>query len=79
VIDHIMWIVSAAALAGAWMVNRKMWQGQAVWCATNVAWVAYDLWIGAWAQAGLFAAFLVLSVVGCVKWLREERAKGGAR
>ena len=77
-IQYLALLPTAASLIGAWMVNRKMWQGQALWCAANVAWIAYDLWLGAWAQAGLFGAYLVLSTWGTVKWLREERARGGA-
>jgi len=75
-IGAAMWAVAAACLSGAWMVNRKMWQGQATWCATNIALVAYNLWIGSYPQAGLFAAYLFLSTWGCIKWLREKRREG---
>jgi len=67
-IHHLMWIVTAASIVGVILnIHRQRWCF-ALWSVTNVCWIAYDLWIGANAQAGLQAVYLGLSVWGWHKW-----------
>ncbi len=39
-----------------------------VWSITNIAWVAYNIWLGARVQAVMFFIYLILSMWGLYKW-----------
>ena len=70
-----MWLVTAASLAGVVMNIYKYPMCFAVWCGTNLAWMVYDIRIGAYPQAAMFFVYLVTSVWGLWKWTREAGAK----
>jgi len=70
-----MWLVTAASLAGVVMNIYKYPMCFAVWCGTNLAWMVYDIRIGAYPQAAMFFVYLVTSVWGLWKWTREMGAK----
>lgn len=61
----------AAFVATIANVYKQRWCF-AVWLVTNSFWAAYDLSIGAYAQAGLFAAYAVLAVLGLYQWSKKE-------
>jgi len=66
--DNLMWLVTAAAIVGAiGNVRHRRW-GFAVWIVTNACWLAYDLAIGANAQAALFAVYAGLAIWGWLSW-----------
>ena len=63
-----MWIVAGVSLIGTVLNVYKRRGGFAVWAVTDVAWVAYDLSIGANAQAALLAIYGAMAVWGFLKW-----------
>jgi len=65
---HAMWLVTAAAIVGAWLNVKKRRSGFAVWMLTNLLNAGYCLWIGQPAQALLFGVFLGLAVWGWISW-----------
>ena len=72
-IDHWMWLVTFASLVGTVAnVYKRRWCF-AVWLVTNLCWAAYDLAIGATAQAALMAVYAGLAVWGLIRW-RHPRA-----
>jgi len=71
----MMWLVTALSLAGVVLNIYKQPVCFALWCVTNAAWIAYDIAIGAHAQAAMFAVYLATSVWGLVKWTREKTRK----
>lgn len=72
-IDLIMWAVALAALAGTWAnVRRQRWCF-AVWAVTNVAWVLYDVHLGAWPQAALMVVYTGLAVYGWFAWSKPAQ------
>jgi hypothetical protein len=75
-LDYAMWIVTAASLVGT-VANIKKRRGCfTVWIVTNTIWAAYDLSIGAFAQAALMATYAVLSVWGAIAWRAPENGRG---
>ena len=68
ILQHAMWGVTGAAIAGAWLNVRKQRSGFAVWCFTNAANAAWCIAIGQYAQAGLFVVFLALAIWGWIAW-----------
>lgn len=67
-LNVIMWIVAGVSLIGTVLNVYKRRGGFAVWAVTDVAWVAYDLSIGANAQAALLAIYGAMAVWGFLKW-----------
>jgi hypothetical protein len=62
------WAVTLASLIGVELNIRKNPACFGVWAVTNACWCVYDLSLGAYAQAALFAVYFVQSVRGLVKW-----------
>lgn len=42
-----------------------------VWLFTNLFWIIYDLWIGAYGQALLYVANFVICVIGLRNWKKK--------
>jgi len=69
-LDRLMWVVMTAAFVGAVLNVMELRSCFAVWCLTNAAWAAYNIVIGANAQAALFAGYFGLAVWGWISWGR---------
>lgn len=67
-----MWVVTVTSIVGtvANIYKRRWCFG--VWLVTNSLWTAYDVWLGAWAQAALMAVYTGLAVWGLIQWRRHE-------
>lgn len=63
-----MWFVTAVSIVGVILniYGRRacFW----IWIVTNAVWFAYDLWLGAYPQAALFAVYFALAVWGLCVW-----------
>jgi len=69
---NAMWAVTAAAIVGTLAnCHKKRW-GFVVWMVTNSLLTAYNVYIGEWAQAALWATYVGIAVYGWVQW-----GKGG--
>jgi len=51
-------------------VYKKRWCF-VIWLFTNGFWCVYDIMIGAYSQAILFAIYFVLAVHGLIKWRKD--------
>ena len=69
------WTFVALSLLGNVFVIKKNVIGQWIWAVSNIGWVAYDLYIGAYSQAFLFAVYLGLCVWGIMSWTRSAKAE----
>jgi len=79
----LMWAVTAASIAGAWLNVRRRRSGFAVWICTNTANAARCVWVGEYAMAFGFAVFLGLAIWGWIAWKQNgkretEKMEGGA-
>lgn len=64
----LMWIVAAASLvATVANIKRRRWCFP-IWAVTNSAWMLYDAWLGAYAQAALMAVYVGLAFWGLYEW-----------
>jgi nicotinamide riboside transporter PnuC len=71
------WALVVIALIGTVMNVRRMRAGFVFWTASNLGLAAVNARSGDWAQATLYAVFLVLAVWGWVDWGQAiARAKG---
>jgi nicotinamide mononucleotide transporter len=62
---------TAFSLAAQWMTTRKWLESWLVWIAVDAAYVAMYVSQRLFATAGLYAAFLVLAVLGFREWRRS--------
>jgi membrane protein implicated in regulation of membrane protease activity len=67
------WFVSGIALIGILFNIKKDSRCFLIWVFTNAFWCVYDWSIGAKAQSLLFLIYFILSIVGLVKWYRDEK------
>ena len=76
-IGNLMWAVTLASLGGTIAnIYKRRWCFW-VWLFTNALWTAYDLWLGAWAQAALMGTYTVLAVWGLIRWKRLPQEPAG--
>ena len=64
------WTVAIVALIGAWLNARTNILGFVLWIFTNSFWVYHNIKTKEYAQAILYAAFLLMAVYGLVNWLK---------
>ena len=71
--DNLSWILVVLSLAGNIFVIKKNVLGQWLWALSNVGWITFDLYIGAYSQAFLFLIYLGMCVWGIIAWTRESK------
>ena len=59
---------TAASLVGQFLLARKYIENWAVWIVVNVVSVGLFAYKSLWLTAGLYAVFIVLSIVGWRTW-----------
>lgn len=53
--------------AGPTMITKWLW------AISNLGWITFDLWIGAYSQAFLFAVYFGMCVWGIIAWSKEAQ------
>jgi len=76
--DLISWLFVILSLAGNIFVIKKNVLGQWLWATSNVGWISYDLYIGAYSQAFLFTVYLGMCIWGIIAWTKEARMEAEA-
>ena len=64
-------MIDSTSLVAQWMMTRKILQNWLIWIAVDVVYVPMFVSQGLYATAVLYAAFLVLAVMGYVEWRRS--------
>lgn len=70
---NLSWILVALSLAGNFFVIKKNVAGQWLWGIANLGWIAFNIYIGAYSQAFLFAVYFGMCVWGIITWSKEAR------
>ena len=66
-------LLTATSLAAQWMMTRKILESWLLWIAVDVVYVPMFYTQALYATAMLYAAFLVLAVMGFFEWRRSLR------
>ena len=64
-------LLTTTSLVAQWMMTRKILQNWLIWIAVDVVYVPMFVSQGLYATAVLYAAFLVLAVMGYAEWRRS--------
>jgi len=75
IIYNLSWVLVALSLIGNIFVVKKNVLGQWLWAISNVGWISYDIYIGAYSQAFLFSAYLLLCIWGIISWTKDNNNK----
>lgn len=70
----LSWILVFLSLAGNVFVIKKNVLGQWLWAIGNTGWVIFDVSIGNYSQATLFAVYIGMSIWGIIAWTKEAKA-----
>jgi nicotinamide mononucleotide transporter len=68
-------VTSTASIVGQWMMTRKILENWTVWIGVNVLSIGMYVYKGLDQTAGLYAGFLVLAIMGYIKWRRSYLAE----
>ncbi|ADI38259.1 putative uncharacterized protein [Waddlia chondrophila 2032/99] len=71
--ENLSWIFVILSLAGNVFVIKKNVIGQWLWAISNIGWVVYDLSIGNYSQALLFAVYVCTSIWGIIAWTKDDQ------
>jgi nicotinamide mononucleotide transporter len=64
-------LLATTSLVAQWMMTRKILENWILWIAVDVVYVPTFISQGLYATAMLYAAFLVLALMGVVEWRRS--------
>jgi len=64
-------LLTTTSLVAQWMMTRKILENWVLWVAVDIVYVPMFISQGLYATAMLYAAFLVLAVMGFVDWRRS--------
>ena len=67
-------LLATTSLVAQWMMTRKILENWILWIAVDVVYVPMFISQGLYATAMLYAAFLVLALMGVVEWRRSITA-----
>ena len=67
-------LLTTTSLVAQWMMTRKILENWMLWIAVDVVYVPTFISQGLYATAMLYAAFLVLALMGVVEWRRSITA-----
>lgn len=70
--DIVTWGLVAISLSGNIFIIKKNVIGQWMWAFANIGWVAFNLTLGAYAQAFLFAVYFGMCVWGIIAWNKKS-------
>lgn len=73
--ENLSWILVILSLAGNVFVIKKNVLGQWLWALSNLGWISFDLYIGAYSQAFLFVVYFGMCVWGIVAWTKDNKEK----
>ena len=71
--ETLSWILVVLSLAGNIFVVKKNVIGQWMWATSNLGWISYDLYIGAYSQAFLFVVYFGMCVWGIIAWSKDDK------
>lgn len=69
----LTWICSIISLLGTILNSNMNKYGNFIWIFTNMFWLVYDFYIGAYAQSLLYFIYLLLAIYGFIKWTMKEK------
>ena len=67
-------LLATTSLVAQWMMTRKILENWILWIAVDLVYVPMFISQGLYATAMLYAAFLVLALMGVVEWRRSITA-----
>lgn len=70
--SQLSWILVVLSLAGNVFVVKKSVIGQWMWAISNLGWIVFNLSIGAYSAAFLFAVYFVMCIWGIIAWSKEK-------
>ncbi len=71
-LENLSWILVMISLLGNAFVIKRNVIGQWLWTIGNTGWIIYDVSMGAYSQAVLFAAYLAMSIWGVIEWTKQD-------
>lgn len=75
--ELLWWTFASLSLAGAFYVGvlKQVYRGHVIWLFSNAGNIACSAYAGVWPMVGLFSAYMVLGIVGLVRWKNEKDAR----
>jgi len=74
-LSNLSWILVFLSLAGNVFVIKKNVIGQWLWGVSNLGWVTFNLYMGIYSQAFLFAVYFGMCVWGIIVWTKDSALK----
>lgn len=74
-VELLTYVMMVIALAGSFLNAKQRREGFLLWIGTNGFWIIHNLSVAEYAQAILYVANLIISIMGFINW-KKERTSG---
>lgn len=71
-IELVAWIGVALSLLGSLLTSFKQVLGWWIWLAADVFWLAWNWYMGYWAQVFLFSVYCIICIWAIYNWGHNE-------
>ena len=68
---ELSWVFVFLSILGNIFVVKKMVIGQVLWAISNIGWIIFDIYIGAYPQACLFFVYLCFCIWAMISWSKK--------
>lgn len=72
-VEILTYVMMVIALVGSYLNAKQHREGFLLWMITNGFWIIHNLTVSEFAQAILYAANMVIAIMGFVNWNKDKK------
>ena len=76
-VEILTYVMMVIALFGSYLNAKQRREGYLLWMLTNGFWIIHNLAVSEFAQAILYLANMVISIMGFVNWKKSNNGNSG--
>lgn len=71
-VEILTYVMMVIALVGSYLNAKQRREGFLLWMITNGFWIIHNLTVSEYAQSILYAANMVIAIMGFINWKRDK-------
>lgn len=71
-VEILTYVMMVIALVGSYLNAKQRREGFLLWMITNGFWIIHNLTVSEYAQAILYAANMVIAIMGFINWKKDK-------
>lgn len=74
-VEILTYVMMVIALVGSYLNAKQRREGFLLWMITNGFWIIHNLTVSEYAQAILYAANMVIAIMGFINWNKNKNGQ----